>query len=171
METIDNDFYIEKKPELPVFLKVLCILTFIGCGFYFLSAVYGLITFEASKQSFRMMSQMSSTLPSNPISNMFSGTFENLENFFFWSRISQFASIVNVGLCLAGALMMFKLKKNGFYIYALGQLLPIIAGIMLYLAAKDIPFLGFTTIAGVVMNIVFISAFVIMYAVNLKHLK
>ena len=80
-----------------------------------------------------MMSQMSSTLPSNPI--------------------------------------MFKLKKNGFYIYALGQLLPIIAGIMLYLAAKDIPFLGFTTIAGVVMNIVFISAFVIMYAVNLKHLK
>lgn len=170
METIDNDLYEVKPAGVTVFLKVLCILTYVGCGVYFLSALYGIITFEASKQTFKMMSQMSSTLPSNPMSDMLGGTFEHLENFFFWSQISQYISIVNCGLCLAGALMMHKLKRNGFYIYSLAQLLPIAAGIMLYIAAKDIPFIGFTTIASVVINMIFISAFVIMYAVNLKHL-
>jgi hypothetical protein len=171
METIDNDFYEVKPVGVPVFLKVLCILTFVGCGVYFLSAIYGVITFETTKQSFKMMSQMSSTLPSNPFSDMLGGTFEHLENFFFWSQITQYASIVNCGLCLAGAIMMYKLKRNGFYIYTIGQILPIASGIMLYIAAKDIPFIGFTTIASVVMNIIFIAAFVIMYSVNLKHLK
>ncbi len=171
METIDNDFYTENKPDLPVFLKVLCILTFVGCGFYFFSTLYGIFTFETTKQSFKMMSQMSSVIPQNPINNMFNGVFENLENFFFWSRISQFVNIVNVGMCLAGAIMMFKLKKNGFYIYAIGQVLAVAMYIILCVAVSDIPFLGLATIISAVLNIIVIVAFLIMYSVNLKHLK
>jgi hypothetical protein len=70
---------------------------------------------------------------------------------------------VGASLCLIGAILMRKLKKQGFYIYILGQILPIIAmiplvGIAQYSDPKQW--------AGLVIIIIFIG----LYASQQKHL-
>jgi hypothetical protein len=61
---------------------------------------------------------------------------------------------------------MRKLKKEGFYIYTVGELIPVIAGALL---------LGFSTqFNGVMSYIIGLGIpvlFIILYANNLKHLK
>src|SRR6478736_6966063 len=37
-------------------------------------------------------------------------------------------SLIGIALCLFGAIQMRKLKKQGFYAYVLGQILPIVGG-------------------------------------------
>jgi hypothetical protein len=58
---------------------------------------------------------------------------------------------------------MWGLKKMGFYLYLIAQILMLI-----------IPFIFLPTLvamAGFIVGIIFTAAFIIMYAVNLKHLS
>jgi len=67
--------------------------------------------------------------------------------------------------------MMWKLRKPGFFIYAFGQLLPFISLIGMYSVLKDVPFLGIIMLLSAIFNSLFSIAFVIMYGVNLKHMR
>ncbi len=66
-------------------------------------------------------------------------------------------------LCFVGALMMRKLKKDGFWIYVAGQLLPIIGSFALLGMAQ---FTGITSYAMFIIPIVFIA----LYAGQRKYL-
>ena len=71
--------------------------------------------------------------------------------------------LIGTFLCFFGALQMRKLKKMGFSLYILGDIVPFAIGI----------FVGFDTFAtvGYVIFTIIAVLFIILYAVQLKHLK
>lgn len=75
--------------------------------------------------------------------------------------------------CLFGVLQMKKLKKTGFYIYTVFEILPTIYGLITIGGAMfSLGGMG----GGIMAIYAFLSAlfpivFIILYAVNLKHLK
>jgi hypothetical protein len=74
--------------------------------------------------------------------------------------------IVCLGLCFYGALQMRKLKKTGFYIYTVGELLPIIVNIILLGFG-----IAFNGVIPIILGLAIPILFVVLYAMQLKHLK
>lgn len=83
-------------------------------------------------------------------------------------------------LSLWGAMKMWKLNKNGFFIYLIGQMLPLLTLLILILSLNDfasadinVSAMGFY--AGIVVYYIvsqFIAIiFIILFAFNLKHMK
>jgi tryptophan-rich sensory protein len=72
-------------------------------------------------------------------------------------------TLVAAALCIYGAMQMRQLKKQGFLIYVVGEILPIISTAL---------FIGVFMFTGINMIIAMAIAllFIIMYAVNRKHL-
>lgn len=162
-EQLLNDELLDSGTEMqrkrPVFLLVLCILTFVGAGLGLLGAVFSVFTMS---QTEALYSQM----------NNFGSDFGiDFEETYKWTKISNYMNLLGNALCLAGALFMFKLKKIGYYIYIPGQLLPLIGS---YLAINSVFTGGIFAGLGVV-SIVFTAmiaiAFIVMYGLNLKHMK
>ncbi len=149
---------------IPMFLKVLCILTFVGAGIGLLSGIYSLLMNERSLQVLEGMSN-----------NPFGGTVDYtayIEKMRKWGVLVAILNIVANGLCLGGALMMWKLKKSGFYMYVVGQIVPFIAlyGLLGGMMPNMGPMQGIMVVAQV-FGFIFPAAFVVMYGLNLKHLK
>lgn len=148
-----------QEPKRPQFLTVLCILTFIGCGFAIFGAIWGYISIKASSgllenmanmegDSFGMMSGMQDTMRKaveNAVPNLLIG-------------------VVCALLCLYGALQMWKLKRIGFYVYTVGEIVPAISG---FLLGGD----GLIGGAGAVVGLLFAVLWIVLYAINFKHLK
>ncbi|MGV3630386.1 MAG: hypothetical protein ACO1O6_04240 [Bacteroidota bacterium] len=165
---MENVLDFEDKPSgLPVFLKVLCILTFVGAGLYSLVYLFNMINFESSiKQLEASQEILSST--NNPFGDM-SGLIAATKK---WGMLSYILGFAGCILCLVGALMMWKLKKIGFYIYVAGQIIPFIGSFLMMSASSGSgEFMGAVSTISVVFAILFSVAFIIMYGVNLKHLK
>jgi len=66
-------------------------------------------------------------------------------------------------LCLVGAIMMWKQKKTGFYIYVVGEIVPPIVSMVLVGMAG----MGALGLIGFILPI----AFIVMYGMNLKHMS
>jgi hypothetical protein len=168
-----NDFLdlevVETEKKLPPFLKVLCILTFVGAGVGILGAIYAMFM-----QGFtlRMLENSSNAYQSNPFLKAFDNT-EYISVLKKWGQINNLLALLGSGLCLFGALMMWKMKKSGFFLYVSGQILPFIGlyGLMGgILPNSSGPLAGFV-VFGQVVGVIFPLAFVIMYGLNYKHLK
>lgn len=154
--------------KTPVFLKVLCILTFVSCGLTFLSTIWGLTAGDNLRESMQIM-QRSST--GTALDSMADGMAANIANLEKWQNLAHYLNLACVALTLAGALLMWKLKKNGFYLYVLGQVAAIVGSVGMVTAMQDVPFMGTFGMIGAIFGILFIVAFIIMYAVNLKHMR
>ena len=146
----------QEAGKRPTFLTVLCILSFIAAGF---SIIGGLIM-GLGKGAVEAAGGTTSI--SNEMSNMPGMTSEGtaaLEAFnavFSWPYMITSMILVIIGLI--GVIKMWKLQKQGFYIYVgtavAGIILPLVFGI---------PF-G-------VMGTVITVAFIAMYGANLKAMK
>ena len=161
MEEINQEnFMPAKKPQ---FLKVLCILTFIGTGVGLLEGLYNLIKAPTALEDFQRDQELTGNME-----GMSSGFMENIMEAARLSAENALPlAITAIGVnlfCLFGALMMWKLRKVGFYVYVCGQLLGIIVPIIL---------IGFSGVFGGLMALtsIFPIAFIIMYAFNLKHMS
>jgi hypothetical protein len=137
------------NPEVkkrPTFLTVLCILTFIGSG---LGVIGGLISVVAVG--------MADTLADIPV--MGAAVTAAVTGGIAYSILSLVLALCS----LFGAIFMWKLKKMGFWLYVIAQIVMLI-----------IPFIFLPSIvamAGFIVSIIFTAAFIIMYGVNLKHLS
>ncbi|MES2132631.1 MAG: hypothetical protein V4506_09785 [Bacteroidota bacterium] len=150
-----------EAPKRPTFLTVICILTFIGSALAIISAIYGYFTISQSAAVFNttlgstegldqtgMMSELQSTMQKaveNALPNLIIG-------------------VVCALLCLFGAIQMWKQVKMGFYIYCVGEIVPPIAGFILGAG-------GMVGSVGAIFGVVVAAVWVILYAVNLKHMK
>lgn len=168
-DTIDTnsswgDEQIQDGNKLPVFLKVLCILTFVGSGFGIIGGLYGALSASRTRKSFELL---------RTTDNPFVGkvTDAQIENLIHWQTIAGYVGLVASLLTLTGALLMWRRKKAGFGIYILGEIAPISTAILTAMAASGMAFMGIGTTVGVVFNILIAAAFIIMYGVNYKHLK
>jgi hypothetical protein len=72
--------------------------------------------------------------------------------------------IIGAVVALVGSVMMWKLKKMGFYVYVIAEIAPVVAMAVL---------LGGTAFSGAtaIMSMILPVAFVVMYGLNLKHMK
>jgi uncharacterized BrkB/YihY/UPF0761 family membrane protein len=170
--TTDNQFAAPAAPVRPQFLKVLCILTWICCGFMFISAILGIVGQSPEKQQ-EKIDQMREINPETADQMEVVLNAESQSE----KMISAVINLIGVLLSAYGAIMMWQLKKTGFYIYIIGELVPY-AGFAMggaqAMAAVGAMAGGMgAAIAGIAVGImlIFDIAFIIMYGVNLKYMK
>jgi hypothetical protein len=76
------------------------------------------------------------------------------------------ASLLGIALCFWGALQMRKMKKQGFYLYVVGEFAPlIVSGLLLGFAAN------LSSIPAILISFVIPVVFTVLYALQLKHMK
>ena len=143
----------------PTFLTILCILSFLGIG---LSLVFGLKNYfdAAALAGGSGATELEGTGIDSATYNDFMQSLG-----IDWGAMAKSYLIVtclNV-LVLVGVIMMWKRKKTGFFVYTAGEI-----------AQCVVPFVLMGTALGGVQTIfmaVVGGLFVLLYALNLKHLS
>ncbi len=161
-EPILNDFTGDKK-TLPQTLNVLTILTFIGCGlgYVFTLAMPGLMKF-----SLKMMDKAASSgteLSPKDAAEIEKGraAIELVQSHMTPLIIM---GLITISLCLVGAIMMRKLKKDGYWIYIAGELLPIAGN---YFIIGNSQFVG---VSNILLGLIIPVVFVALYSTQKKNL-
>ncbi|MES2429482.1 MAG: hypothetical protein V4556_01020 [Bacteroidota bacterium] len=156
------NFTEENKPKIPQGLNVLTILTFIGCAFGLLVTI---ATPFIMKFSLGMMDKATSMNP-----DMGQKELTDMENAKKLMALTQqhMGPLIILGLlgivaCFIGALWMRKLKKDGFWVYVAGQIIPI-AGSMIFLGTAQ--YQDWKSYFGLIIPLVFI----VLYSMQRKHL-
>ncbi|MFT5749246.1 MAG: hypothetical protein ACI93S_000499 [Ancylomarina sp.] len=160
METLS----VHPQPR-PVLLTVLCVLTFIGSGFGVfanLVAMFASPFLEFIQPS--MIEETFSHLGNNPGDQFVKQALDMallvLDNFLAIT-LSKF---IFYALSLAGAIMMFQMRKIGFYLYIVAQIGFLFIGPI---------FLGWNVFVSSAMFFsgFFSALFIALYGINLKHMS
>ena len=154
----------------PTFLTVLCILTFIGRGWGVLSQLFSLLftnlvdVSAQTEQLNTMMDNMESGAGTSFLSGILSSSQEVMQATMMHAKSIAVISLVLSLLSLCGAILMFSLRRIGFYIYTVAQLL------LLFVVPY---FAGFSMIVvmGMLFSALFTVVFIILYALNLKAMR
>ena len=180
MESQLNDFG-EEEVLRPTLLKVLCILTFIGSSWLMLTQIWSYSTASKTAQMVSSvrenMNQKDSTF--NNDSSMQPNQRNNRKGNFFgkamMGSVSKIMTVENIRktaigaiisgiITLLGAILMWQLKRRGFYIYVVGNVVSLLVPFYLY---------GFNSLS---FGISFFSGFfgllfIALYALNFKSLR
>lgn len=149
--------------KLPSGLNVLTILTYVGCG---LGALLTLLTPVIINFFMGFMDKAlksASELSEKQVAEIEKGkaAMEIAKQYMIPNMV---IGIIGVILCFVGAMWMRKLKKDGYWIYIAGELLPVIAGFALMGTSQ------FTGVMSYVLAIGIPVLFVILYTLQRKHL-
>lgn len=155
---MENPFMPETaSAQRPTFLTTLCVLTFIGSGWAVLSNLFSIFMAEAVNQSMQaeQYSHMAGFLASSV---------EVMQTLALHAREIALIGLVLGLLSILGAVLMFSLRRAGFYLYVAAQML------MLFVTPY---FAGFSSVVllGMFFSCVITLLFIILYALNLKHLR
>ncbi len=159
--------------ERPQFLKVICTLSFIMCGLMILMGLFGLKNLFLSPEEIMGSNPYLQTMQdNNPMA--YQAMLDSMQ----YKNMNAIFSLITPLISLGGVILMWKMKKSGFYLYLVGEFLPYISialtsGISaMYASVSTLGEQG-TTIINVFigMVVIFDILFVVLYAVNLKHLK
>ncbi|MBY0346831.1 MAG: hypothetical protein GTN67_15055 [Hydrotalea flava] len=158
------------QPDMPMApkygsLKVLTILTFIGSGIAILSGIYQYINAEKSLAAMEklMNSPDFAKLPD------FAKSFYSPEAMELMRKAATnklpilVVTLIGAILCILGAIDMRKLKMQGYYMWLIGELFPVIATVIL---------LGMASISGwtAYFGYAFLLLFIILYTTQRKYL-
>mgnify|MGYP007014137005 CR=1 FL=1 len=99
----------------------------------------------------------------NPLGGMLDGIMESAKLAVENAPLLNSVSLLVAVLCITGAILMRNLKRNGYFVYVTACLIEIIVPIVIIGGGIVSGFL----LAGSVFSILFI----ILYGVNVKHLK
>ena len=116
------------KPKLPAGLNVLTILTFIGCALQLAASLWSFFTAKKSYDGLdKLTEQMNSDNMPGWVKSMMGDPEKMIKMITkaYENRIPiVLLSLVATALCFYAALQMRKLKKQGFPLYIIGELLP-----------------------------------------------
>jgi hypothetical protein len=153
-----------KNTRRPIFLTILCALTFIGSiiGIIvnskgFLNAeqeVENIASGKAKTQLRNLFSSDNSTTERVTIGNL------NVENY----KKYCIGCIVSYILCLVGTVLMFRLKRTGFYSFTLGTFFNLITHFLLF--GDNFASMGLSILAALSGFL-----FVILFGLNLKWME
>jgi len=149
----------------PTFITVLCILSFVGIAFSLIGGLMNYFTYSglaATNEAFGgSMStgtaadqQLNETM--NAMSSMLGLDYGKM------AMAELIKALLNIPI-LVGVLLMWKQKKTGYYIYAPFELIQPLVPLFLGMGL----FGGIMAIVGLIFSILFI----ILYGVNLKHMR
>ncbi len=136
----------ETKPQRTRLLTILCILTFIGSGMNLVSN-FMIATFY---ETFVVVAETFSEKFNLPGMEMI---IESRPVFFLTTGFFYAASLI-------GALLMWKLKKSGFHVYTIAQILLVIAPMyFLKMPGPSMP------------DLLLSGTFILLYSINLKTMS
>lgn len=147
---------INEGPQRPEFLKVICILSFIGTGLAFFGAIYSYYSITASAE----MPQVINGIEDSDTLGIAGMMVKAVEN----AVPNLVIGLVSSLLCLFGAIQMWKLKKIGFYYYTIGELASPLSVFMLGGS-------GLIERTGAIFGLIIAVIWIVLYALNLKHMK
>lgn len=158
--------YPPPSSQRPTFLTVLCILTFLSCAWGVFSAISNYssadltasVTQDALEEA---QDKMQGQEGARFMEKMLNSVADSMSP----ERIRQsaIASVVVNLLALAGALLMWNLRKTGFYIY--------VASVVVAIAAPIVIFGGITGGLASLSSAFFSIVFIVLYALNIKHMR
>ena len=151
------------QPQLSSGLNVLTILTFIGSGLGILFSLASPMIIKFSKSMMDKAVSSGQEMSAKQVADIEKG-----RQAMIVAEANMVPTIIAgcIGciLCIVGAMMMRKLKKDGYWIYIAGELLPIIASFILMGTAQ------FTGITSYVLALGIPLLFVVMYSLQRKNL-
>ncbi|MFN5218522.1 MAG: hypothetical protein ACK5CL_07135 [Sphingomonadales bacterium] len=161
---------LDQQPEAKAMtgtIKVLTILTFIGCGLAFISGVWSLYSSGKSMEQIAIMQEQADQISESGnevAAGMVMQSIDMIRKQYENRYLLLIVNLLATGLCLFGALEMRKMRKNGFYLWLTGELLPIIITVAI---------IGFNLMGGIVLgaSLLFASVFIVLYALQLKHMS
>jgi hypothetical protein len=151
-----------EKPDLPSGLNVLTILTFIGCAISYISSIWSYINAEKAYKSLVDAQDKITEAPpwaKNMMGpNMLEMAKKSMEN----KLPILLIALIATSLCLYGAIEMRKLKKQGFILWLVGEVLPIVGGVI---------FMGIGMFTGfALIGLLFPVVFILLYMAQRKNL-
>ncbi len=149
----------------PLFLTILCVITFIGSMVGIIVNIKGYV--NASAEVEKITSGKAKTQLKNLFNPGSTSTDElvrignlNVENYEKFS-IGCIASYI---LCLVGTVLIFKLKRTGFYSFTLGTFFNLLTHFLLF--GDKFGSMGISIVAAIGGLV-----FVILYGMNLKYME
>ncbi|MFH0894819.1 MAG: hypothetical protein V2A54_10330 [Bacteroidota bacterium] len=112
----------ENTGKRPLFLTILCVLSYAGIALQLIKNSYVLLYDFNLDQT---MQDVDATV--NVESSSISGVLA-FQQYAGWMGM---IGIICALLCFRGVRMMWQLRKNGFFIYSAGEIIPLIAGMIL----------------------------------------
>ncbi len=162
-ETNPIELNSDGKQIIPSGINTLTILTFIGSG---LSLVFVLLTPFLNKLFLGFMDKARSSgteLTAKQMADMEKG--KAVLELTSSNMIPLMAiGVVSIALCILGAVWMRKLKKDGFWIYVGGELLPVVGNFILLGTDQ------FTGVTSILMAVALPLLFVALYFRQMKYL-
>lgn len=151
--------------KLPSSLNTLTILTYIGSGLSLLGSLWG---FVSAKSNYDKLAQLQEggTLDKMPgfLKGMVGPEALEMSRKMYENRVPLLIiGLAGALLCLYGASQMRALKKQGFFIWLIGEVLPLVTTVI-FIGSMPV---NFTTI--IVWLIVLL--FIILYYTQLKYLR
>jgi hypothetical protein len=160
-----NDSFAETTgvQKVPTGINVLTILTFIGSGIQILSSLW---QFSQGKKSVEQLEAMQENGQLDQVPSFMKGmvgpeALEMARKTYTYRFPLLVVALLSAGLCIYGALQMRQLKKQGFYIYTIGEVLPVIITLIL---------VGMGT-GTLIFSLVIVALFIGLYAGQLKHMR
>lgn len=179
----NNQYDFETAPEKrPSFLTWLCILTFIGSGWAILSCIWSYTTAHKTATAFSQSIQIKTdtTISSDSAAKIDTAKIRTGQrNSFMEGKLkASFSKILTEGnirsaaiggfiaalLTLSGAILMWWLKRKGFYLYVAGVVFGIL--VPFYLFGNDFLAVGASSFVNF-FGLVFIA----LYALNFRSMK
>jgi len=166
---MSDSMYPADNPKRPTFLTVLCILSFIAGIWGIYSGIQSSFTDKPQRDLEEARTEMEEAMDQmgdGPamVVNMLESALEMAELTAVNAQNLGYVAIATSLLSLLGVWLMWNLRRMGFHIYVVASLL----GLLLPFA-----FLGFSMVAliGLGFGALFTILFIILYAVNLKHMR
>ncbi|MBN2635399.1 MAG: hypothetical protein JXR61_03955 [Prolixibacteraceae bacterium] len=128
----------ESNSQRSNFLSAFCILTFLGSGLSFLMYFFAALFFEGASEFIIKYSRWSSTEDISPL---------------YFTLLMAFNAI-----SLTGAIRMWKLHRDGFFLYVISQLIIVF-----------VPAIWINIDAISISNIIFTLVFFIEYGINFRN--
>lgn len=166
-EKHDSGFDELSQPKMSIGLNILTILTFIGSGIQLIGALF---SFTSAKTQYdnldKTMGELSNMANSEDVPDFAKTMMGNPEDMreiitkSFENRLPiLLLSVVAAVLCILGAMKMRQLKKQGYPIYLIGELLPLITSAVFLGGAA---FSGVTMLFGLAITLLFILLYTFM---------
>ena len=146
MEGLEQTPLQENKPQRPRLLTVICILTFVGSGMNLISSIVIFLFFDTFKIVAANLAK-SLNLP-------------GMEMLIEGPSIFFAATALIYAVAITGALLMWQLRKLGFHVYTISQILLVIAPMYFF----KLPGPGVT-------DILLAGSFILLYSMNLKTMS
>jgi hypothetical protein len=161
-----------QKPDRPTFLTVLCILTFVVSGYFFVQSLIGIFVNNSMDttafneviaelyESMEEMEGQEQAFMQKIIDGMQVTVNAVIENAVSLGIFEMLTSVLGI----LGAVLMFRLNKKGYYIYILAKIVGVIAPLAIIgVNVLTLSLYGFIAVIGIL--------FIVLYGVNVKYMR